>query len=497
MRGWGQQIDDLAAATAQLLATGVVQAPQLEDAHTAMAARDAVVTELRTLVGAVAHVAQLGEVREVAMFNVTHRSAQALHQALSELPRLVEFGAGREISHTQDQTLSGYEQAWRAAHRASVGMEAYVDTLGQLPDQHAWDVLRDLADVAAAVPYLDHDLAEAILPRIKAGEELEIAYRLLSIERHDAVRIVANELRTRVQAAETNVRSGHGRSTDTCIAQPASDAGASGDLTEVMIRYTHTVSARSDALSVADLKSVTRLLQFGSLHAAEVLERAAPAVAAASQAAQDLRAVAPLADRLREAPVRSMALPHLQLLRDGGELQTRLEALAGQARRLPGGAPDHDLRRLVRPAVEFAQQVPALAGALDLSVRHTVVHRVMLVPSVADRSNRGTLSWVTATMGPQRADPPAVIQRAGQLAVTAKLVAPAVRQAEADLAHHVIGKPSPQQLALSAARRHAGAARDDLRTALNSRIAAQPSVSAGALSQHPRSAPQRVLGRER
>ena len=495
MRGWGQQIDELAAATAQLLATGVVQAPQLEDAHTAMAARDAVVTELRTLVGAVAHVAQLGEVRGVAAINVTHRPAQALHQALSELPRLVEFGAGRKISQIQHEPLLGYEQAWRAAHRASVGMEAYVDALGQLPDEPAWDVLRDLADVAAAVPYLDHDLAEAILARMKAGEGLEIAYRLLTTGRHDAVRSVANELRTRVQAAETHARSGHGQSTDPCIGQAVSGEVASGDLTEVMIRYTHMVSARSDALSVADLKSVTRLLQFGSLYAAEVLERAAPAVAAASQAAQDLRTVAPLADRLREAPVRSMALPHLELLRVGGELQTRLEALAGQARRLPGGAPKHDLRRLVRPAVEFAQQVPALAGALDLSVRETVVHGVMLVPSVADRSNRGTLSWVTATMGPQRAGPSEVIQRAGQLSVTARLVAPAARQAEADLAHHVVGKSSPQQLALLAARRHAGAARDELRIALSSRIAAQPSVSAGALSQHPRSTPQRVPGR--
>ncbi len=122
MRGWGQQIDDLAAATAQLLATGLVQAPQLEDAHTTMAARDAVVTELRALVGAVAHVAQVGEGREVAMFDITHRPA-ALHQALWELPRLVEFGAGREISPIQDKTLPEYEQAWRAAHRASVGLE--------------------------------------------------------------------------------------------------------------------------------------------------------------------------------------------------------------------------------------------------------------------------------------------------------------------------------------------------------------------------------------
>lgn len=497
MSGWGQQIDDLAANTAQLLATGVVQAHQLVDPHAAMAARDAVVTELRALVGAVADVAKAGEVRDVAMFDVTHRPAQALHQALSELPRVVEFGAGRELDHLHDKALPDYEQAWQAAHRASIGLEAYVDALSRLPDQQAWDVLRDLADVAAAVPYLDHDLAEAILPRVKAGEDLAIAYRLLTSERHDAVCIVANELRARVQVTEPHARSGHACRTDGGVDQPTSGPDGTGDLAEVMIRCTHSVSARSDTLSVADFKAVTRLLQYGSLHAAEVLERAASAVDGAKQAAQDLRAVALLADRLREAPVRSMALPHVDLLRVGGELQTRLEALAGQSRQLPGGAAEHDLRSLVGPAVAFAQHVPALAGALDLSVRETVVHGVMLVPSVAGRRNSGTLSWVTATMGPQRKGPPEVVQRAAQLSVTAMCVAPALRKAAADLAQHGVGKPSPQQSALVAARRHAGAARGELRTALTNRIASQPSVLAGALSRNPRIAPPRVLGRER
>lgn len=131
MSGWGQQIDDLAANTAQLLATGVVQAHQLVDPHAAMAARDAVVTELRALVGAVADVAKAGEVCGLAMFDVTHRPAQALHQALSELPRVVEFGVGRELNYLHDKALPEYEQAWQAAHRASIGLEAYVDALSQ------------------------------------------------------------------------------------------------------------------------------------------------------------------------------------------------------------------------------------------------------------------------------------------------------------------------------------------------------------------------------
>lgn len=89
MTGWAQHIDDLAAAAAALLVEGPARPQALVDPRAALAARDAVLVELRALVGAVSDVPQIGEVRELTVFDIVHRSGQALHQALSELPRAV------------------------------------------------------------------------------------------------------------------------------------------------------------------------------------------------------------------------------------------------------------------------------------------------------------------------------------------------------------------------------------------------------------------------
>lgn len=115
------------------------------------------------MVGAVADVPQFATVLPLTLHDAVHRPAQALHQALPELPRAVSFGEV-ELAAIDDKTLSGYEQAWQRAAGASLSLEGYVDGLGRLPDQHAWDVLRDLIDIASALPYLEHDLSEAVLP---------------------------------------------------------------------------------------------------------------------------------------------------------------------------------------------------------------------------------------------------------------------------------------------------------------------------------------------
>ena len=84
-----------------------------------------------------------------------------------------------------------------------------------------------------------------------------------------------------------------------------------------MTRFSYAIGARSSDLSVPELKATSRLLQNGSEFAAAVLERAAPAVAGAAEAAQRLRAVGPAADRLRGAPARSIGNPQLGVVRTG------------------------------------------------------------------------------------------------------------------------------------------------------------------------------------
>jgi len=80
--GWGRNIDDLAAAAAELLTSGWSPTQPLIDPHAALAARDAVLVELRGLVGAVADAPQFLPVRELTVYDVVHRPAQALHQTL-------------------------------------------------------------------------------------------------------------------------------------------------------------------------------------------------------------------------------------------------------------------------------------------------------------------------------------------------------------------------------------------------------------------------------
>jgi hypothetical protein len=423
--GWGRNIDDLAAATAELLMSGWSPTQPLVDPHAALAARDAVLVELRGLVAAVADAPRFTPVRELTVYDVVHRPAQALHQTLSELPRAMSFG-DVELGSVEDKTLPGYERAWQRAARAATGLEGYIDGVGRLPDQHAWDVLRDLTDVASALSWLDHDLSEALLPGLRSGEELGVAYRMLTHAGHEALRVVAGAIRARVPAVQPAARAARAPDASAQAAQPAADireltqvaprpprTGAAGpggppagqdrpllprgpetpqDLSEAMVRFAHSVSARGATLSVPDLRAASRVLEFGCAHAATVLDRAAPALTGAGEVALGLQAVTPLARELRKEPVKSMTLQHLDLLQAGTELQARMKALAGQAARLPGGAAEHDLHRLDAPALEFARHAPALAGALDLSVREAVAAGLILVPGSTGEARTSAIS---------------------------------------------------------------------------------------------------------
>ncbi len=84
-------------------------------------------------------------------------------------PWLVRVELARLLSHysvrigcCSGRDRHGQATPFGARPTATIGLEGYVDALNRLPDHHAWNVLRDLADVAAAIPYLDHDLSEVV-----------------------------------------------------------------------------------------------------------------------------------------------------------------------------------------------------------------------------------------------------------------------------------------------------------------------------------------------
>jgi hypothetical protein len=515
--GWGRHIDDMAAAFTHLLIEGAGSSAVLVDAAATLAARDTVVADLRALVGAVADVAHFAEVRPLTLADVVHRPAQSLHQALSALPRTIAFG---EVQ-IDPGTGAGapYEQAWRRAAHAGVSLEAYQTALGQLPDRTAWLVLRDLTDLAAALPVLDRDLSERLLPQLRGRPHLTEAHRLLTASDHDSLRLVTTEIRTRVPAAEPSasttvspppaaamaartsrarpLAAGQPRQATTARARSSGAYATPGELSAATRAYCHSVSARGAHLSVPDLRAVSRLLEMGSTHAARILDRTASAVPAAADAATGLRAVADLAAGLRDAPARSMTPPHLDLIRESTELQAAMARRASQALALPGGAADADLQRLAACAQEFAEHVPTLCGALELSVREAVAAKLVLVPGVLEPRSASPVMWVTATMGSGRDQPPAVALGAQELAAAARRSAPSVRQVSEELSRHANAPVDAVQEAARTARRHAGAARAELRTALAGRVDVVPSTLGATLPAHPRATSPRSAGPRR
>jgi hypothetical protein len=156
-----------------------VRISPLTDTAAVLACRDALVVQLRQLVGSLADMPPVSQVRPLQLFDVTNRPAQALQQALAQLPRAGEFGQV-DVRSYFDKGLPTYEQRWRDVGRAALGLEIYVEPLRHIPDRNSWPALRDLTDLAAALPALDHDLAEAILPCLKGGEDLAVPYEMLT-----------------------------------------------------------------------------------------------------------------------------------------------------------------------------------------------------------------------------------------------------------------------------------------------------------------------------
>ena len=372
MTGWGQHIDDLAAATASLLQADVVGTTAMTDTRGALACRDALVAQLRALVGAVSAVPRLEPAPDwpMAVVDVTRRPGQALHRALAELPRSTEFGISDTGSHFE-QHLPPHEQLWRDAARACVGLEGYVDAVGRLPAEHAWLVLRDLADLAAAVPMLDHGLSELLLPWLERAQDLAGSYAMLTHPAHDAVRVCATEIRARVLPA--------GPSTGPTVPPPTvMGAGAwtsrwvatCGPCWIVPAPCRSGMSARFAGCWRAVAPTPWRCCT-GQRRPCRAPNRSRRPFARSYR----------WAAQLRGAPAKSLGPEHLDVLRHSGQLLRRLRAVALYEQRLAGGAAEGDLRRLAGPALEFARHVPDLTRALELGVRQALANKLMLIPS--------------------------------------------------------------------------------------------------------------------
>lgn len=529
MNGWARDFDDLADATTGLLLHGPARDSPLVDLPATLTARDAVLAEVRALVGAIADPPSVAVARELTVHDVTERPAQSLHAALCQLSRVAVGLAGPAPTDRRDPAgpgLTSYEELWQQAARATVGLERYVDALAELPAGTAWKALGELADVAAALPYLDHDLSQAVHAHpLGAGEDLSVPERLLTSTRHSLVRLTAQEVRDRLRhlPERADARQTDGSAIRAARDRPQAQGGPVGglqtqvelptpigavaaaraygpqgagrltDVEESMVRVVHAVSARSADLSASEIKAVAALIEAGATTAAATLRRVAPAVPGAEQAAAELGALVPIAGLLRRTPVCSVGSQDLRLPSLARDLRQDLERLIAIAGRMPAGARDADLRQLAGPALAFARHVPQLTGELDRSARRAVQARNLAVPGVVDDRRTRHLEWQPHFPGHPE---PQILTASGELAGAARATAPAVLRAGDALQRLSSSAPSgaaAADRALTAARRSAGAARDELGAALSQRAANGPVLLAGDLPRHPRQAPPPLI----
>jgi len=159
---YSDDITELARAAALLVAAGPPAAGALPDDEqlAALVCRDTVAGELRDLTRAVLQAGPDGTGADPQLLAAS--PPHALHAALIDLPAAAEVG--RPLSQALAVAGGPLTRAWQNAARAAAALERYHDVAAELTGPNAWSLARDVADLAAALPTLDTDLATALPP---------------------------------------------------------------------------------------------------------------------------------------------------------------------------------------------------------------------------------------------------------------------------------------------------------------------------------------------
>jgi len=442
---------ELTAATARLLAADPAQAAAeplpAAEASRLLAARDAVVGEVRTLAGLLTGPSAGAGAPGLAQ--LIDDPAHVLADALRALPTVAPSRAPSDL-------LGVGEDAWAVAGRAAVALEAQHDAVWELSGAGAWSALRDVAELATAVPLLDADLAGRL-----PTAWVEARRQLADPVTHGLVRLAADELRTQL----------HGQSQEPYLEQldrPPPRPTLLRDpaqLPEGMRRLAAVLDDVGPTVAAADVRSVTGLLALG----VELTERRARA-AGQSGAADVLTAMTPGLRRLAAANVAALSPPDARLRMLTSEVYGQLRRLQGR----PGAAALPAALGWVRAAPAVAA---ALTGAAEASARDGWLLIRRAVETRQSTSLRSNLSWLPVTSAADLQRHPLLTElRATRDALAA--ARPALDQALAAVA------PPAADAAVRRAALAAGRAGAELRAALNARRGS-PSAATADLPAHP------------
>jgi hypothetical protein len=493
--GWDEDRDAFVNAVADLLAAGPLADP-LTDPPTALAARDRVVAEVRTLVSVVSQAEPAPA--PVTLQDLVERPSVALAGALALLPTPASYQQ-MAPSDPPPTHLPEYEWLWQEAARRAALLEQHVDALRRLPPDATRTVLTQLADVAAALVPLDADLAATC----QATPDPEVRACLPGITHrtaHTAVRLCAAEVRL-AEVATTGQQEPPARELlSGRVAEPAArgahrsegmqpqGAVVLNDLGTAMAAVESALGERGPALTVPELRAVAVLLETGAAHTANVLSRAGTAVPGAQDVADALLPLVDAANGLRRVPVRSLTRPRTEAPALCGEIRLQLARLGTLATRLPETASATDLRRLAAPALAWATHVQPVTDALTTAVQAGLDSALLAVPTELRTRRAPALLWAPASSS---AEPPRILVRAHALQEIAGPVTHAALRAKA--AHRGAPGATRGAPAVQAAAASAGAAHTNLGHALARTSGLGPPRPEPLTVQHPgQTNPRRV-----
>ncbi len=317
----------------------------------ALAARDAVVSELRDLTHLVLRRPAPGR---ADLSLITASPAQALRVALDALP----MATGSDTALTDTLTVAGgpLVSAWQAAARAAVALEAYhAQIVAGLTDDDAWTLTRDLADLARAVPHLDADLAAALPP----GDE-QTRRLLLDPAGHGLIRLAATELQA--QTADLAPAAAP-------LAAPTMPGrpGVVRNVAELPAATRHLstlLTARGPALTAAESRAVARTLAAGADLTAQVIARTHPQQPDGPAAAAHLHAAAVHLQKVANAKVATLRPPTPAVLFLTQQISLQFTAARDRTDQLPRTPSSPPVDRITPPLLAWAGQAAATTASL-------------------------------------------------------------------------------------------------------------------------------------
>ncbi|NHC47146.1 hypothetical protein [Motilibacter aurantiacus] len=264
MLTYGDGIRELCASMSLLVASGPPTPAQrltVSQTERAAAARDAIVGEVRGLAVSLTQLQPDTTVVLSPEHLVTH-PAHVMTRALRELPKAGDPDGTRAPSELLGRNHDPLTAAWTNAGRSAVSLERWNHAIARLSGDAAWSALRDVAELADCIPYLDEDLAMQSTP--------DVSERLRSPISCASLRLAVQQLRQQTAGLPA---AGYLDGLPTTATPEVVVVRGPADIADATRRMTAVLAARGPNIPMDDVVAAAELLLHGVHMTARVATR--------------------------------------------------------------------------------------------------------------------------------------------------------------------------------------------------------------------------------